>query len=305
MQRCAELQTYLNHIAHHPIAGTSPCLRLFLALQDDMGTAWPEVSSNAITRLGAVGNLATTSLDTHKMPWENPQDMLEDNAELLALASSEGLRMGAVIQAVPKLEGAITLLREYGESAGAVGIELGKWSKQVESASDRDLSVPIEVLSGGLLRGSRRHKRLVTELAAAMNSFVTQYKLCRYEKLAFQDRRAALIKRSKDRGKADQRAQRLMIQQRSQIYPQLSNMERDAAVSDEMAVDAVTQCEQIGAILKSEVNRISFDRRTEWSKSMKVICSAMKEAATEQVSIWEGTKDIFLQSFPQYHMGQQ
>lgn len=270
-----------------------------------MGTAWPEVSSNAITRLGAVGNLATTSLDTHKMPWENPQDMLEDNAELLALASSEGLRMGAVIQAVPKLEGAITLLREYGESAGAVGIELGKWSKQVESASDRDLSVPIEVLSGGLLRGSRRHKRLVTELAAAMNSFVTQYKLCRYEKLAFQDRRAALIKRSKDRGKADQRAQRLMIQQRSQIYPQLSNMERDAAVSDEMAVDAVTQCEQIGAILKSEVNRISFDRRTEWSKSMKVICSAMKEAATEQVSIWEGTKDIFLQSFPQYHMGQQ
>jgi hypothetical protein len=119
VQRCAELEVYLNQLARHPIVGKSSCLRLFLALQDDMGTAWPEVSSNALTRLGAV------SLDTtpHKLPWDNPQDMMEDNAELLALASSEGLRMGAVTQAVPKLEGAITLLREYGEAAGLVGME--------------------------------------------------------------------------------------------------------------------------------------------------------------------------------------
>jgi hypothetical protein len=293
VQRCAELEVYLNQLARHPIVGKSSCLRLFLALQDDMGTAWPEVSSNALTRLGAV------SLDTtpHKLPWDNPQDMMEDNAELLALASSEGLRMGAVTQAVPKLEGAITLLREYGEAAGLVGMELGKLSKHVEAASDRDLGLPIELLSGGLLRSSRRQKRLATELAASMNSFVMQYKLCRYEKLAFTDRRAALLKRAKDRGKADMRAQQLLIQQRSQVYN--SHVERDATVSDDLAVDAVTQCENIGAILKSEVNRISFDRRTEWSKSMKVICSAMKEASTEQVSVWEATREAFLQHFPQ------
>jgi len=304
LQRSAELEVYLNSTVQHPFAGSSNSLKLFLALQDDMGTAWPEVSSHALTRFSALTQTGMMAVSEHSsLPWE--PDALEDNAELLALASSEGLRMGAVTQAVPKLEGAVTVLREYGESAGAVGMELSKFSKEVEAA-DRDLGVPIEIWSAGLLRAGRRQKRLALELSAALHPFVIQYKLCRYEKLAFQDRRHALQKRSKERGRADFRAQQLMHQQRAASMQyndphNLSNVERDASMADQMAVGAVHTCDVIGQRLKEEVNRISYDRRTEWNKSMKVICSAMKEASTEQVSIWEATRESFLQAFPEYN----
>jgi hypothetical protein len=305
MQRAAEMQVYLNAVTHHPFAGKSQSLKLFLALQDDMGTAWPEVSSNALTRLGAVSGQAVQNVSGSNMPWEsNSQDALEDNAELLSLQNSEGIRMGAVTQAVPKMEGSITLLREHGESAGAVGMEMGKLSKAVE-ASDRDLGVPIEVLSQGLLRYGRRQKRLALELSAAMNPFVIQYKMCKYEKMAFHDRRASLQKRVKERGRADTRAQKLMIHQRNMVHQgalgELDRLERDASYTDGMAVGAVHHCDIIGATLKSEVNRVAFERRTEWSRSMKVLCSSLREANAEQTSIWESTKESFLQAFPEYN----
>jgi hypothetical protein len=304
MQRAAEMQVYLNDIVHHPHAGKASSLKLFLALQDDMGTAWPEVSSNALTRLGAVSGAAVQNVSDTHLPWEsNAQDALEDNAELLALANSEGIRMGAVTQAVPKLEGAVTLMREHGEAAGACGMELNKLSKTVE-ASDRDLGVPLDLLSQGLLRYGRRQKRLVLELSAAMNPFITQYKICKYEKTAFQDRRSALQRRVKERGRADVRAQRLMVHQRGLQHQgalgELERLERDASVSDEVAVGAVHYCDVIGATLKSEVNRVAFQRRTEWSKSMKVLCSALKEAAAEHKSIWESTRENFLQAYPEF-----
>lgn len=305
MQRAAEIQVFLNALVQHPFAGQASSLKLFLALQDDMGTAWPEVSSNALTRFGAVSGAAMQNVTETHMPWESgSQDALEDNAELLALANSEGIRMGAVTQAVPKLEGAITLLREHGESAGAVGMEFSKLIKAVE-ASDRDLGVPMEMLSQGLLKYGRRQKRLALELSAAMNPFVTQYKMCKYEKMAFHDRRAALQKRVKERGRADTRAQRLMIHQRgfrdNGALGELDRLERDASMSDGMAVGAVHHCDIIGDNLKSEVNRVAFERRTEWSKSMKVVCSSMREATAEQKSIWEAKRESFLQAFPEYN----
>ena len=293
LQRAQELQVYLNALAQHPIAGRSNVLRLFLALQDDMGTAWPEVSSNAITRLGAVGagaavQLAETVVAAEKIP--------EDNAELLTLTSSEELRMGAVTQAVPKLEGAVTLLKEHGEWSGAVGMELSKLTKEVE-ASDAELSQPLQVLSAGLLRSGRREKRLALELSAAMSTFVSQYKLCKNEKLAFQDRRQALVRCQKERAKADQRAQKLLL---NPSPDGLDRAERDAVMSDEMAVGAVQEAQEIGLVLKGEVNRVAYQRRTEWSKSMKVVASAMKEASAERVAIWESTRENFLQAFPEY-----
>jgi len=59
IQRANELQIYLNQVARHPIACQSQACRLFLSLQDDLGVAWPEVSSNALTRFSAVGVSAT------------------------------------------------------------------------------------------------------------------------------------------------------------------------------------------------------------------------------------------------------
>jgi hypothetical protein len=287
LQRAQELSQYLNELAQHPYCFSSTTLRLFLALQDDMGTAWPEVSSNTFTRLSALGGSGASSVITN-LP---PKHELEDNAELLALHSSEELRMGAVTQAVPKLEGCITLLKEHADASGAVGMELSKLCKQVETSESE---IPLSILSSGLLRAGRREKRLAVELNASMQTFIHQYKVCRYEKMAFQDRRQALTRCHKERVKADERAQKLLFAP-AQGEDRLA---REAVVCDELAVNAVREAQEIGQTIKSEVNRVAFERRTEWSKSMKVVASAMKEASTERVAIWESTRESFLQAFP-------
>ena len=309
MQRAKEMQDYLNNVAKHPIAGQSYVLKLFLGLQDDIGTAWPEVSGNALTRLGAVGVgmsmkvAESTSLISGGagIGDQMPAQDLEDNAELLALQSSEHVRLAAVSQAVPKLEGAVTLLREHGDAAGAVGMELSKLSKQPEST---DIAKASELLSNGMLRNGRRTKRLALELSAALEPFLMQYKLVRYEKMAFQDRRAALLRRSKERRGADSRAVYLMQQQRqlqaTGQYGHLDRLERTAITTDQIAIDAFTEADEVGATLRSEVNRIAVKRRTEWHASMKVVASAFKEAASERLAIWESTRDAFLQAFDDY-----
>ena len=347
-QRAAELDSYLNALVSHPEVFASQSLKMFLGLQDDMGTAWPEVSANTFTRMSAMGASAAakvqetsstgffgTAAPASTTPGQSggvmsnvmgsvassvgvgdlAETVTEDSAELLALASSESVRMGAVLQAVPKLEGAVTLLREQGEGAGAVGMELNRLAKEVMSQGDRELAMPLEIFSNGLLRFGRRTKRLGQEIGqATMASYQLHYKLCHYEKLAWNDRRKALGKRSKERGKADKRAQQMMgyQQQYHSGYGgqpqmnqfnggnQMNQMMNNAAMSDNMAVGAIQECDAVGECLKREVNRISFSRRMEWAKSVKVIASYMKEAATERVAIWESTRDTFLQTFPDY-----
>lgn len=323
MQRAMELQNYLNLLIHHPIAQQSVVLRLFLALQDDLGTAWPEVSSNALTRLANAGVGAAVKVSEKstavKLPWQSSgggggmdmggmDDFGEDNAELLALQNAESIRMGAVLQAVPKLEGAVTLLREQAEQAGAVGMELGRLAKDVE-VTDRELGQPLDLVSAGMLRSGRRSKRLALELTAALQSYLNQYKLCRYERMAFADRRAAIVRRQKERSKADQRAAQLLLHQRQRQHLAASQMHsvdrlaQDAAVMDDFATDAGQECEEIGRRLKQEVNRIAWNRKIEWNASVKVIASAMKEAVTERVAIWETVRDNFLTAFPEYKEG--
>jgi len=295
MQRAKEMEAYLNVLAVHPVAGQSQELRLFLGLQDDIGTAWSEVSNNAFTRLGAMGagmsmkvaDSTAASINAHE--WE-------DNAELLGMCSSENLRMGAVVTAVPKLEGTAAILREQGDASGAVGMELSKVSKISE-----DLKI-CDVLSNGLLRNGRRTKRLALELSAALEPFMDQYKTVRYERWAMQDRKAALQRRSKERGRADSRAMYLAQQQRqlqaSGQFGQLSHLEQSAVQSDQYALGAVGEADEIGARLKSEINRIAVQRRTQWNASIKTIASSMKEASSERHAIWQSTLESFQESFP-------
>ena len=289
---------------------------MFLQLQDDLGNAWPEVSSNAFTRLAnaSVGAATKVSESTAKLPWSGEGnggfDDFEDNAELIALQNAESIRMGAVLQAVPKLEGAATLLKEQAEMAGSVGMELGRLAKEVE-VTDRELGQPLDLVSAGMLRAGRRSKRLALELSAALQSYSNQYKLCRYERMAFADRRAAIVRRQKERGRADHRAAQLLLHQRQQQHLASShyggggNMDRlaqDAAMMDDFATDVNQECEEIGRRLKQEVNRIAWNRKIEWNASVKVIASAMKEAVTERVAIWEGIRENFLSTFPEYGM---
>ncbi|KAG7343057.1 PX domain containing protein [Nitzschia inconspicua] len=294
VQRAKELEQYLKQLAKHPAAGQSQVLRLFLGLQDDIGTAWAECSTNALTRLGAVGAGVTLKVaeTTNLTAASAPAHEWEEDAELLALCSSENLRLGAVSQAVPKLEGTVMLLREQGDMAGALGMELSKASKTV----DMDFKM-CEILSNGLLRHGRRTKRLALEMSAAMESFLYQYKLVRYEKMAMHDRRQAIQKKAKERGRADSRAIYLSQQQRHlQInghMGQLNRLEQNAIYMDSQALDAVGEADEIGARLKSEIHRVAITRRTEWNTSMKTVASIMKEACSERVAIWQSTLEAF------------
>jgi hypothetical protein len=294
VQRAKELEQYLNQLAKHPAAGQSQVLRLFLGLQDDIGTAWAEVSTNALTRLGAVGAGVSMKVaeTTNLTAASAPAQEWEEDAELLSLCSSENLRLGAVSQAVPKLEGTVILLREQGDAAGALGMEMSKAAKSL----DMEFKV-CDVLSNGLLRHGRRTKRLALELSAAMESFLQQYKLVRYEKMAMQDRRHAIQRKAKERGRADSRALYLSQQQRNLQYHghvnQLSQMEQNAITLDSQALDAGSEADEIGARLKSEIHRVAISRRTDWNSSMKTIASCMKEACSERVAIWESTLESY------------
>jgi hypothetical protein len=304
-QRALELQGYLNDLIQHPYARNADALRLFLSLQDDLGTAWVEVSQNALTRLanasvGAAVSLSETT--TRGMGVFNHDDYLpEDSADLLALQSTEVTRMGTVLQAIPKLEGCVALLKEQAELMGSAGVELQK-TKSLE-----DLH-PFEVLANGMLRSARRSKRCVVDILAAMQPFVYHCKLVRNEKLAFSDRRMALLQRAKERGKADQRAAQLVLQQRQMgSYHRygggdlsiIDRLERDAAVSDDLASGAIKECEEIGRRLVAEVARTAHDRRAKWRTAVVAVASLMKEATTERAFIWVSVREQFLASFPE------
>jgi hypothetical protein len=255
-----------------------------------------------LTRLGAVGVGVSVAMadKLHDVSGD-----WETNAELLALQSSETVRMAAVAQAVPKLDGTITLLRDQGDATGSLGMELSKLAKQQQINQDEDGGKPSEIFSNGLLRQGRRQKRLALELTAASQSFLEQYKLLPYEKWAFHDRKLALQRRSKERKGADQRAT-MYVQQQRQLqstgqFGQLDALERTAVHGDQLATDANHESEVIATRITWEVNRVAIQRRTEWLKSMKVMASALQQASEEKVAIWESTQELFCQAFPEYN----
>jgi PX domain len=345
MQRAAELELYLNQCAQHPIVGHAAALRLFLSLHEDLGVAWPEVSGNALTRftqagVGAAVKVSETASSVTPASMGGSagsgghgsgvvNDYGEDNADILALQASESMRMGAVLQAVPKLDGAVTLIREHSEQQGAVGMELSRLSKEVE-VTDRDLGQPIELVAAGLLRAGRRSKRLAFELTAAVQTFHHQFKLCRYERAAFTDRKTALARRYKERGRYPPLSQRppMAYGQQHQQYPQYGqqsymqqqpgygqqqpygagpmmsgsmmhpNNNNPGSMYMDPAMASGHEADEVAATLKSEVNRIAYQRRFEWYRAVKVLASAMKEASAERVGIWESIQETFLHTFP-------
>ena len=302
VQRANELSTYLNAIRLHPIAGASQCLKLFLNLQDHLGIAWPEVSSSIVTRLTQAGtNTAVkvaegTSAVIAELNSENQIMSGEDNSELLAMASSEGLRISGVLQSVPKIENGIVLYVEYSQRLTNSGMEMQKLVNSV-LALEKQYSAPFEVLSSGLLRCGRRTARLAVELGAAAQAFTLQHKLCRYERLAFSDRRSALVRRRDARKEADKKAQKLVMNQHSLqsmgMFGKLDGYGRDAAMTDEIAADTVKEADEIGHVLQCEVARITKLRHDHWKMSLKVMAANMREAHAERAAIWDSCRSAF------------
>lgn len=306
-QRASELSVYMTALVQHPFAGPSPDLRLFLMLQDHIGTAWPEVSPSALTRIAAAGSATVERLadavDGALGELGAAQQVAagEDSAEILALAAREGRRIGAVSSSVPKVEGAVALVCDRGDKLGSTGMELSKLVKDV-TWCDRDLTGPLEVLAGAMLRSGRRTRRLGLEMGAAITPFVVQYRLCKYEQMAFADRRLALRRRTEARTRADQRAAKLMMNQTSmQSYGRLGTLERmetEAAMYDELAMEASREADEIATRLQVEVGRIGTIRVDEWETSMAVIASGMREGYAENASIWESALEAFRRDFP-------
>ena len=306
--RSRELSAYMNALVDHPHAGSSAELKLFLLLQDHIGTAWPEVSSSALTRMTAVvTNTAETLTDKvdgvlAELGTTAQQVAAgEDSAEILALSAYEGRRMGAVSSSVPKVEGTVSLIRDRGDRLGSAGLEMSKLAKDV-GWCDQDLAAPMEILAGALLRCGRRTKRLGLELGAAITPFAIQYRTCKYEQMAFGDRRACLKRRTEAIAKADGRAAKLMMNQTMmQSVGRLGSLERmetEAAMYDEFAMEATREAEEVATRLQQEVGRISAIRVKEWDASLKIIASGMKESCAENASIWESALETFKREFP-------
>jgi hypothetical protein len=297
----------MNALVQHPYAGPSPDLRLFLMLQDHIGTAWPEVSPSALTRIAAAGTATVERLadvvDGALGELGAAQQVAagEDSAEILALAAREGRRIGAVSSSVPKVEGAVALICDRGDKLGSTGMELSKLVKDV-TWCDRDLTGPLEILAGAMLRSGRRTRRLGLEVGDAITPFVVQYRMCKYEQMAFADRRLALRRRTEARTRADQRAAKLMMNQTSmQSYGRLGTLERmetEAAMYDELAMEASKEADEVAIRLQAEVGRIGTIRVEEWEKCMKVIASGMREGYAENASIWESALEAFRREFP-------
>ena len=302
-----ELETYLNELRMHPIAGISSALKLFLTLPDHIGVAWPEVSSSLITRLSELGSNAAVKVaeGASQILSELNSDYQaaagEDNAEILSMASSEGLRIASVLQAVPKLEGIIFLLAEHGEKIGVCGLECQKLARQ-ELNGDKDMSIPFDILSAGLLLSGRKMKTLAGDIGSNVLPFQSQYKICRNESVAFGDRRSALARRRDARKEADSKAQKLVVHQHSLSIMgkigMLEKMEMEAALADENAVDAVREADEVGRTLQREVKRITEMRLKEWSSNMFSIVHGYCQFSHEQVEIWEHCRDDFLKEYP-------
>jgi len=317
LSRARELDEYMSLVALHPKAGFTDELTLFLTLADDIGTAWPDVSSNALTRLTeGTQNLVKHVTGNADKDFYQGENGLEDDASLLALSCQESLRIGAISQAVPKLEGALVLLKEFAEKAGDVGVELnrvvlnvGRGNKQIRLGPKEEL----DAFSGAMLRSGRRSKRSAMEAVVALRPFVYQYKICRNVRIAFADRRKALGKKVEMRDRADEKAHRLLSYQyqmnatqntapQAPVYNpygnemantatsmqmELERMEMEAATSDEAANASANEAVQVGTMVKEEVTRLAETRRKEWMSGMKILAASMKEAAGEQRAIWE------------------
>lgn len=318
-QRAIELQNYLGELAQHPIVGDSEILRLFLTLQDHIGCAWPEVSSSAITRLGhATGK--TTSKIVSSLPQGgvgqfDPHEAEENNAELLAWATFENVRVNAVVQSVIKVEYAFHLLRELGQISMSLGLELTKLCKLPIINQDTEFIIPLDLLAIGAMKSGKRTKQQSLQLMAAVVPFVFEYRQCKYVRMAFNDRRDSLHNKQLAKAKALMRSDRLIQQQKYHLNASASSsinhhqgeynfsmdtlekMEMEAAVGDETYLKTVEEAEKTGKVLISELCRISARRNKEWKDSIKIMASSFKESCSERVAIWENIKHKMEQTF--------
>jgi hypothetical protein len=323
MQRAKELHHYLNALIVHPIAGNCEPLNFFLTFLDaDLGTAWPEVSNSALTRLtvgmtktaaNASGSNGVVSSPQHGGPSLSFEHMgggggqtvaaaaaaraMDDNSDLVELATNESHRINLIAQALPKLEAFLINLGEWQEDQASLAMECTKLSKDMGN-EDRPLSLASDVLSTSLLRSARRSRRMVAESHAALDSYLQEPRLCRMEKAAFQDRREAFIHWWNLRQQAEHKSSKVIMMRQNGIAVQLHKFEAEAAHFIQLMDDASDKVTDISTVLQSEVIRLSTQRSQEWMAGLKIWVCSQKEAHSELTSIWQDAKAHHKKMFP-------
>jgi len=82
------------------------------------------------------------------------------------------------------------------------------------------------------------------------------------------------------RYKLDQRTDHILVDEAQDTNA--AQWDIITAMADEYAVSAVREADQVGITLQNEVARIAETRLIEWSASIKILASSMKEACAER-----------------------
>ena len=67
--------------------------------------------------------------------------------------------------------------------------------------------------------------------------------------------------------------------------------------TDELAIDAFRDADEVGRRLDFEVGRIAQMRQKHWPEDLKVMAANMKESFAERRAVWEGCHKIFMEEF--------
>jgi hypothetical protein len=336
VQRAAELHSYLNALTTHPIAGNAEPLQFFLTFADrDLGVAWPEVSTSALTRFTAginktageasaaaaagMSSLGTgmnsgvpPSMNHNSMPSSMPPSHNHNSpntgggnnntqAEQLAhLLSQEAHRMNLVVGSIPKIEGFLILLKDVQQSQGLLAMEWSKLSKDLK-VDDKAIARLADIVGVASLKSARRNRKRVTDSVKVLHPLLQQVKVVQMEKAAFHDRQVALEKVWKLRQTYSQQNQQLSLHGSQQhmyhTHPMAQQFQAQAAHSSHILNDASGRADVISNVLYSEILRLQAIRREEVLRSLTSFAITMKDAQSDVTHVWQEAQASFNKSF--------
>lgn len=286
---------------------------MFLCLESDIGDAWKEVSSSAIVR--AMANVQDISVIKDSIQKYNIGNVQDDSTQISDLLTREVERLNATLQAMPKLDGAAMLLKEFGECSGAVGMEFTKLLNDVgkvtvsgaqHSGPDYSLNnIALKSLANGLLRSGRRSKRHGLEVGVILEPFFEEERRDYYMRMAMQDRKDAVIKRFASQRNVESKALSLQNARQNAANIQgnassnnpanlIAKAEDELNGANAVLKASIESASRIARILTWECERLEKERRRKYLEAVKVLASNSKECCSERVAIWEAAMEAFL-----------
>jgi len=158
---------------------------------------------------------------------------------------------------------------------------------------------PLRILSGGLLRSGRRSKRAALELSATIEPLINQYRLVEYCKKAIQDRKRALVSRTSAKRTLESNLTRLSMAKTGADRQASRILRAEAAVEASKRALEIEKdhASKVASVLTTEVGKLREERRKDYIKCTKILCSSFRECYSERIAIWEQAKVQFDEAF--------